>query len=458
MAIKFGVFCDSVIFISLCTIILVLPASIGLLSSFAGLTILFYLFKKINQIIIDWTLKASGLSVWGKINFVWQGFAPPFNFLNRPLQFLTLAILISVVFSHYPSKSLFALFGKFLKSLFLYFSCIEVFKDEKRIGIFVGVMLGSAFLMSVGGVIQHFSGMDFIKGNLIQGERINASFHTANGLGAYFVPIIGLALSLLYSALVQKRSWFIGGLLAILSFFLLTALCWTFSRSAWVGYLISLGILFLLDYRKVLFIGSLILVFIFIFSPSLNHVRHLFLINDDPKATERFVLPSYDIKEVLKFRGSGRLVYWEKAISIIRSSPVTGTGLNTYAMVIRLDPNPQVRNWYAHNCYLQMAAETGLLGLACFLYLLFVLLWQCFRHCHQVENSWDLAILQGAISGLCGFLVQSFFDNTFYNVQLGVLMWLFFGLMVALTRLPALQKNDSVKSNMKNIYDMGSNL
>ena len=91
--------------------------------------------------------------------------------------------------------------------------------------------------------------------------------------------------------------------------------------------------------------------------------------------------------------------------------------------------------WYAHNCYLQMAAETGFIGLACFLWMLFVLLWQSLTYCKQIKDPWLLTFLQGALSGLFGFLVQSFFDNTFYTVQLGVFMWLMFGLIVAVIRL-----------------------
>ena len=67
--------------------------------------------------------------------------------------------------------------------------------------------------------------------------------------------------------------------------------------------------------------------------------------------------------------------------------------------------------------------------------MIFVLLWHGFKYCGQIKDGWPLTILQGTLAGLCGFLVQSFFDNTFYTVQLGVLMWLLFGLTAAMTRL-----------------------
>jgi len=136
----------------------------------------------------------------------------------------------------------------------------------------------------------------------------------------------------------------------------------------------------------------------------------------------------------LKHGGSGRLSFWKNAVSIIRSSPICGTGFNTYTRVIK--KNPDKNTWlYAHNCYLQLAAETGVLGLGCFLWMLFILLRHGLIYCRKIKDIWPLTILQGTVAGLIGYLVQSFFDNTFYTSQLGVLMWILIGLLVAVTRL-----------------------
>ena len=372
-----------------------------------------------------------------------ERFAPPDNFLNRPLQALALAYFISVLFSQYPGLSLVAFIGKFLKVVLLYFSFIEAFRNEKQIRIFLILFLASAFITVTSGLIQHYTGRDFLKGHLIgtensvSSERISSLFSTANALGAYLLPVFGLVIHFLYAAIARRKSWV---LIAVCTFFLvllLPCLCWTYSRSSWIGYLIILFVMVWMDYRKVFYAGILLLVFIFFFMPSLNNVRHLYLINDNNGSAQQESDESVFGKGVFSFLeqgGSGRSAYWKKAISIIRSSPFLGTGLNTYTRILKRDKNPNAW-WYAHNCYLQMAAETGLVGLACFLWMLFVLLWHGFNNCTQIKDPWLLAFLQGGLSGLCGFLVQSFFDNTFYTVQLGMLMWLIIGLIVAVTRL-----------------------
>jgi len=458
-----GSFCDRGIIFSLCVMIFVLPASIALLDSFAALAICFYFLKKIHCVVIEWPSRTPCLNLLGKIHFIWQGFAPPVNFLNRPLQFLTLAVFISVLFSQYPTLSLFAFFGKFIKCVFLYFSFIEAFSDEKRIRIFLKFFLASAFITALNGIIQHYTGFNYLNWHFISVDRVNSFFNTANGLGAYLLPVIGIVTHFLYSAIVRKKSWVLGGVLAICLVILLACLCWSYSRSAWVGYLVILFVMVLFDRRKMLFLGVLLLVFIFMFLPSLSNVRHLHLINDNSgmgiqkkdlfQDIESILKqgPVHDVKFILEEGGSGRFNFWMNAASIIRSSPVWGSGLNTYTRIIKRNPD-QKTWWYAHNSYLQMAAEIGLVGLACFLWMLFVLLWHGLNYCKQIKDLWPLTFLQGALSGLFGLLVQSFFDNTFYTVQLSMLMWVIFGLMVAVTRLNSKVDEQEVPDTSAEFY------
>jgi putative inorganic carbon (hco3(-)) transporter len=357
------------------------------------------------------------------------------------LRFLVLAVFISVLFSQYPALSLAAFIGKFLKGVFLYFSFIEAFRDERCILIFLKIFLVSAFITALSGAMQHYTGKDFLKGHLVGTEnsisthRINSSFFGANGFGAYLLPVVGLV-HFIFSTACTKKSWFLAAGAAFFLVLLLACLCWTYSRSSWIGYLIIVFAMVVMDRRKIFYAAALISVFMFIFMPSLNNIRHMHLISDSNVTVQKKI----SVHSVLEQGGSGRLAFWGKAVSIIRTSPVWGTGLNTYTRIIKRDPDPNTW-WYAHNGYLQMAAETGLAGLACFLWMLFVLLRQCLQHCKQIKDGWPFSILQGSIAGLFGFLGQSFFDNSFYSVQLSMLMWMIFGLMVAVTRLnPDLQE------------------
>ena len=204
------IFCDKGIIFSLCAAVFVLPVSIALLDSFAGLAVFFYFFKKINRICLGWSLKAVSLDLCAKFNFIWKGLAPCLNCLNRPLQFLVAAFFISVVFSQYPGHSLFAFFGKFLKCVFVFFSFIEAFQNEDHIWVFLKCFGASAFITALSGATEHYRGTDFIRGhtvgaeNFVSTQRINSTFFGANGFGAYLLPVIGLTAHFLYVLIVRR--------------------------------------------------------------------------------------------------------------------------------------------------------------------------------------------------------------------------------------------------------------
>ena len=69
-----------------------------------------------------------------------------------------------------------------------------------------------------------------------------------------------------------------------------------------------------------------------------------------------------------------RLEYWRQAIEAIKERPLFGSGPRTfYLLSRRLQSAPNSWSWFAHSFPLQTAAETGLVGLSIFLFLICVL-------------------------------------------------------------------------------------
>jgi len=133
------------------------------------------------------------------------------------------------------------------------------------------------------------------------------------------------------------------------------------------------------------------------------------------------------------FSGSGRMKYWQEAINMIKDYPVFGVGLNTYSIVGR----GYKINWggYPHNCYLQMAVEIGIVGLLSFLWIIFVIFRNSLKNLKIMNDPFLQLALLGALAGYYGFLVHSFFDTNFYSVQLGSLLWLVMGIIIAVQRI-----------------------
>ena len=109
---------------------------------------------------------------------------------------------------------------------------------------------------------------------------------------------------------------------------------------------------------------------------------------------------------------SGRLQFWQTTLLIIRDFPLLGVGLNAFGVAYtRYDTmNGYFRIEQAHNDYLQVIAEAGIIGLGlilAFIFLLFRRGWQVFS---TTSDRTRRGISIGALAGCFGILIHSFFD------------------------------------------------
>ena len=105
----------------------------------------------------------------------------------------------------------------------------------------------------------------------------------------------------------------------------------------------------------------------------------------------------------------GRHPLWRETLQIIRRFPLVGTGFNTYVTAMTLHPSPQTVPLVvaAHNDYLQLAAEGGVLltGAAAILAAVFVRRTRGrLREC--AASSMDYWIRVGAVMGLLAIAIQ----------------------------------------------------
>lgn len=109
-----------------------------------------------------------------------------------------------------------------------------------------------------------------------------------------------------------------------------------------------------------------------------------------------------------------RLAVWKDTMRLFRARPITGHGLGTYDVVAyTLTENApdheglyRGAGWHAHNVYLHLLAETGMLGLAAWCYLWLMILLRLFG-AWRGAGARDRAMLAGALWALAAFLVLS---------------------------------------------------
>ena len=129
---------------------------------------------------------------------------------------------------------------------------------------------------------------------------------------------------------------------------------------------------------------------------------------------------------------------------MFRAKPVLGWGLGTFPVVY-----PRFRTFYtnffvneAHNDYLQLLAEMGLLGFATMIWFLVVL----FRGALPKIGNW-MSDVSGAVTlactlGCCGILVHSLFD---FNLQIPANAALFYVFCTIAAAPPLFQRSKKRK-------------
>lgn len=129
-----------------------------------------------------------------------------------------------------------------------------------------------------------------------------------------------------------------------------------------------------------------------------------------------------------------RLAHWQAALGMLNDHPLLGVGIGNYVPVY---PGYALPGWedplgHAHNYYLHIAAETGLLGLGAYLLVILVCFWLGWRVLREVSGHWQ-GVALGILGVLAAFAVHSLFDNLYVhgmNMHLAILL----GLIYALTK------------------------
>jgi O-antigen ligase len=130
-----------------------------------------------------------------------------------------------------------------------------------------------------------------------------------------------------------------------------------------------------------------------------------------------------------------RLHMWQAALRMIQDRPILGQGVNTF-MANYLDfwVGGERQPRYAHNCYLQIAAETGLIGLAAFAGMIVAAsrrVWSALR-----VKAAAATLLAGLAAGLLAFLVHAGYETNFFSMRQAALFWTLGGLAVGMSQPP----------------------
>jgi len=330
--------------------------------------------------------------------------------IKYPLFVFTLLLILTTIFSIKQSQNLNEI-CKYAMG-FILFLLIAPLSEEEKNRLLPEIVL-TALVISFLAIYQYFFGfqllLNYIKETKIADpfvlekiaeRRVFFPFPTPAILGGYLAMILPLTLS------PKKRILF---LLPLLIALLLT-------RS--LGALLSLGIVFTI---------------FFLMQPHSRLKKSLVFLTFVTILGGMFLLRAESPRQSLLpfFSMASRLTYWKDTWEIIRAHPLTGVGFGNFDLT---------GSRYAHNSFLQLWAEAGLVNIASFLWLIAIIL----------KNSWrssERTLKAGLFAGVCVFLVHNLMDFSFFLPAVSFIWWIMLGLLYS----PELQGEKKLPSGGKNL-------
>lgn len=260
---------------------------------------------------------------------------------------------------------------------------------------------------------------------------LEGGFHPAE-VGGTLALLLPCALGLLLFC----RGWAVRLALGTASVAMLGTLALTASRSALVGLLVALIVLAVLRWPGLALALPVVAV---------GLVAVVWALGPQQVAD---ALLTVEMAATLGTRG--RLEIWSRALWLIEDFPLTGAGLNTFPVLVPLLYPSTVlaadaRIPHAHNLFLQVGVDFGLLGLASFFGLL-VAAWLSLARAWRTASGWERGLVAGLLAGLLAHLVFGLTDAVALGAKPGVLLWAVLGGALALgIGVPSVAEDSSAR-------------
>ncbi len=355
-----------------------------------------------------------------------SGRISPMPRIAGPAAAFTLACLVSLVNSTAAGFTCYQVFQVALIFFCYFFLASNALTSERDLRLAVRFLIVALLFQSALSIFQFGTGLDlgFRTGRdvsfMIVGEGgLVRSFGTMgrpNAFGGYIVPLILLA-EVMIMARVEERP----GLCWLAMLLGTFALIFSFSRGAWISYAVASLFLVATALRR-----------------RLVWVRRLFVAQ---MAAAVVILP-FSLLIWERIFGYDAGAAWSRwplmklAWNMIVEHPFLGVGVNTFLNVAPHYITPDIAGaWVGevHNMYLLVFAETGVIGLAAFLWLLGAL----FREANRLSRAGDpflAALGLGGMAALVAVATHMFVDMYTGSILLDHL-FLLAALMAAGNRL-----------------------
>lgn len=329
---------------------------------------------------------------------------------------------------------------KVLQQFSIFVLAFDTFKTKENLIFLVKAFLGICLVAIMNGFYQYGFGKDFIRGFTGEassaGLRVSGSFKSYGLMGAFMAMAIPVCYGVLgYFNQGNSKKMVVLSFLAVAGG--LTILFLTRSRGAALAFLLGTFALLVIarQFKILLFLAVLGGV-------GLAMLPKGMIIHLDAEGKEQSLVERYYL--------------WDRALHVIKAKPLFGTGINTYAenhMAYDQTKSWRVKRYYAHNGYLQMAAETGVPSLAFYLMFIGTIFVSCMRYLFKRDTAKRYRMLViGFFAGSLNFCILAIVDTVMHNPSSVMTFWyLLGGTLAALKLATSSDSEDPVQDQINTV-------
>lgn len=337
---------------------------------------------------------------------------------NVYLILFMLASTLAFIFSINAMMSL-RFFIFYIDCFLLVYIAIAELNSFQKFDVFIRIALFGVFITGVYGIYQNFKGIPIlasqvdtsIDSNLV--GRVYSTIGNANNYAELLVMFFPFfASSFLNEKKIQYKAIYV-----VMAIPCMISLLLTYSRSSWIGLVVAIGMFVLLKEWRLIPLFGLIGIAIFPFLPMTITSRILTIFSGDSSTNMRFGI-------------------WNQTMPLIKEYWASGIGLGQDVFIAMMKNYPTLlRAVHAHNIYLQILIETGVVGLISFIALKIHL----FKETVVVvlNKKIDMAYknhIIASIASIFGLMVVALVEYIWHDHRIMLIYWLMVGLLIASLR------------------------
>ena len=190
----------------------------------------------------------------------------------------------------------------------------------------------------------------------------------------------------------------------------------SWSRGAWLGFGAAVVIITLIRSRQ----SAVFFIAVILFAITIGSLGGARLLPESVVQRLTSFVPFLGVRDVGavevnddNYASVERLAHWQSALDMWRDRPWLGVGFGNYeaAYAEYALPKWPLALGHAHNYYLNIAAETGLVGLLAYLLLWGTTFWHTWQAMHRTTDRYAKALALGALGVLVHVSVHNVVDN-----------------------------------------------